>query len=198
MNEKLLLLGLLISLLAPQENYAQRANPENLDTKTIIKKLSDERNILLDELRKQGIERRKLMALMAKIRKKEKMLREKEMAIRKQISILRKEEEIELRLQRVGDLQPDSTPLIKGPMKKGDLQKGNLLSVNPSAKVVTISTHNEDSGFANNIYIIGEDAVVLLNKVPVPIASLPQHAKASYWVHPQDASTITWLEVHKN
>lgn len=128
---------------------------------------------------------------MALIRKKEQNIRSKEEVLRKKISSLRKGEEIKLKLRKHGALEPDSAPLIAGPMKKGDPRKGNISSVNSNAKVVTITHQRADSGYSNNIYVIGDRAVILLNATPIQIENLPLHSMASYWVHPQDASTIS-------
>lgn len=196
MSFKFLLLGVLIPLFVLPTNYAQRSNSEVIDTDAKIKKLSQDRNALLEQLKTYGIQRRRLSEEIAEIRNKERNLRREEETIRKKISALRKGEEIELKLRKYGANEPDSAPLVAGPMKKGEQHKGNLLSLNTDAKVVTITTLIPDSGYSTNIYVIGEGAVILLNATPVTMEDLPLQTRVSYWVHPQDASTITWMEVY--
>ena len=165
------------------------------DREAQIQILNKELSKLTEEIKEQGEIRRRLLAEMAEIRIVENKLRNQEMELRGKIGALRKGLDVERKLKNNSDAESFATPLIEGPLKEGSSLAGTIISINVSAKVLTISAPSEPGNFASNIYIVGEKAAILKDGVPKKLEEIATFSNATYWLHPQDSATITWLEI---
>jgi hypothetical protein len=164
------------------------------DASSKIEKLSIERVAIQAELKELISQRQRLLKQMETIRQLERAAREKDDGLRKEIYALRTGKAAGKELAKAVDAPPDSRPLVEGPIKEGAASMGTILNINAQSKVISISTHAVGQGYANQIFILGEGAAVFKDSVPTKLETIPNRAKATYWLHPQDSSTITWLE----
>ena len=92
------------------------------------------------------------------------------------------------------ELQP-APELKAGPMKEGKSRSANVRVTNPAANVITLYGFNETDGHWTQPFILGKEAALLINGEPTSLDKVAPDAKVTFWVHPDDNSTITWMEV---
>ena len=84
--------------------------------------------------------------------------------------------------------------LKPGPIKEGKSRMAQIRSINAGDKVLNLFGESEADGYWNQVFLLGEQAAILINGKPGTLESILPESKITFWVHPEDASTITWLE----
>ncbi len=165
------------------------------DRDTQLELFLQELNTLKIELNSLTTRRKKLIAELAEIRKEERKLRNQESVVRGKMTAIRKGIELDSKRKIQNPKETKITPLLEGPLKVGLPNIGTLNSINVDAKVMAISSLSEDGTISNNIFILGEKAALIANSEPKQLSDFTTPSKVRFWIHPQDASTITWLEI---
>ena len=109
---------------------------------------------------------------------------------RKEADKIRKEEEAK---RKQVQSQPEE-PLETGPLQKGEARKAQVRSINVREQVLNLFGGSSTEGFGTQVYELGEDAAVMVDGVPGQLEAIPSGSDVSFWVHPDDTSTITWIE----
>lgn len=191
-----LLIGIpILALLSTSLLIAQKKESLLPEHEAKIHHLLQDLDSIKGDLKNLASKRKQLLEEMTAIRLKERSLREEESAIRSKISALKKGQEIKTKLSRQDSGKTKLLPLVEGPIKHGNPMNGTLISVNPSAGVVSISTLSKDKTVSNHIYLLGVKAAIIADSLPKQLSEIETPTKVTYWIHPQDASTITWLEI---
>ena len=87
-------------------------------------------------------------------------------------------------------------PLETGPMQIGEVRKAQVRSINPRHKDLNLFSGSTKEGFSTQVYELGQDAAIIVNGVPGHLESIRSGNNLNFWVHPEDSSTITWLEAN--
>lgn len=109
---------------------------------------------------------------------------------RKEADKIRKEEEAK---RKQVQTQPEE-PLETGPLQKGEARKAQVRSINVREQVLNLFGGSSTEGYGTQVYELGEDAAVMVDGDPGQLEAIPSGSDVSFWVHPDDTSTITWLE----
>ena len=80
-------------------------------------------------------------------------------------------------------------------MKEGKPRTANVRVTNPAANVITLYGFSEAEGHWAQPFILGKDAALLLDGETASLEKVVPDATVIFWVHPDDTSTITWMEV---
>jgi hypothetical protein len=112
---------------------------------------------------------------------------------RKEVKLFEKQKEKERKQREKKDQQPEPA-LTTGPIKEGKPRLAQIRSINIGDKVLNLFGESESEGYWNQVFLLGEKAAILINQEPGELEAIPIESKISFWVHPDDGSTITWLE----
>ena len=80
-------------------------------------------------------------------------------------------------------------------MKEGKPRTANVRVTNPTANVITLYGFSEAEGHWTQPFVLGQDAALLLDGNPASLDKVVPDQTVTFWVHPEDSSVITWMEV---
>ncbi len=112
---------------------------------------------------------------------------------RKEMKLLEKQREKERKQREKKDQQPEPELTI-GPIKEGKSRLAQVRNINVESNVLNLFGESVSEGYWNQVFVLGEKAAIRINKEPGTLESIPIESKINFWVHPDDGSTITWLE----
>jgi hypothetical protein len=112
---------------------------------------------------------------------------------RKEMKLFEKQKEKERKQKEKKDQQPEPE-LTTGPIKEGNPRLAQVRNINVGDKVLNLFGESESEGYWNQVFQLGEKAAILINQKPGALEAIPIESKVKFWVHPDDGSTITWLE----
>ena len=112
---------------------------------------------------------------------------------RKEMKLFEKQKEKERKQREKKDQQPEPE-LTTGPIREGKPRLAQIRSINVGDKVLNLFGESDSEGYWNQVFLLGEKAAIRINQKPGVLEAIPIESKINFWVHPDDASTITWLE----
>lgn len=181
-------------LLAESRKLRQKVNKAKRDKGPEFKELNREMEEIQVRIKEQEKNRKSFQNQLKDLQKKQSdEIRRINDHSRKEMRLFEKQKEKERKQREKKDQQPEPE-LTTGPIKEGKPRLAQIRSINIGDKVLNLFGESESDGYWNQVFQLGEKAAILINEKPGVLEAIPIESKINFWVHPDDGSTITWLE----